>query len=91
MDIVTVSSALAGLNSLINIASEALAKRDDAKLSSALKELNQRVIDAQLSALQLMEKNSSLIDENESLKDGCRALKSTHMQILTKQVACCCT
>jgi hypothetical protein len=75
MVIATVSTALAALRTSLDLASSAIAARDEAKLAEATQHLNSRIIDVQNAAMHLQEKQSASRDEIEQLKKDLRVAR----------------
>ncbi|WP_157379611.1 hypothetical protein [Burkholderia ubonensis] len=76
MPIMTVTAAIAGLKSAIDLAKAAVAARDEMKLAEMQQSINDRIIDVQNAALSLQEKQSDARDEIDALKEELRTAKS---------------
>ncbi|MCA8198320.1 kinetochore Spc7 family protein [Burkholderia vietnamiensis] len=76
MDVATISATLGALKTSFDFVKSAVAARDDAKISDALKDINDRIFQVQNAALQAQEKMSAMREEIETLKDGKRELKA---------------
>ncbi|MGC0155008.1 hypothetical protein ACPRNU_21325 [Chromobacterium vaccinii] len=84
MDIGSISAALGGLRTAVDLAKLAVEARDDQKIASAVQSLNDRIIEIQGVALQLQEKQASQLEQIQTLKDDKREL-SARVADLEKQ------
>ena len=73
--LVEMGSALASARSLVDLAKSAIDARDDAKVRSALIELQAKLMDAMSAALLAQEKNASLHQQVTSLQGQVQDLK----------------
>ena len=72
----TLSTGLAAFRSAWDIASAAIASRDEYKITEATQDLTVKIFDVQNAALNLQEKASSMRDEIEALKNDKRELSA---------------
>lgn len=76
MDVATISGTLSALRTSVDLFKGLVASHDDAKISSALKEIKDRIFEVQNASLQTQEKMSAMRDEIETLKDGKRQVEA---------------
>ncbi|MGK8887398.1 hypothetical protein [Burkholderia gladioli] len=62
--------AVSGLKTAIELARTALAARDDAKITNAIRDMNDRLFDVQQASMLVQEKNQDLIQRNATLQEA---------------------
>ncbi|WP_186200841.1 hypothetical protein [Burkholderia gladioli] len=62
--------ALTGLKTATDLARTAIAARDDAKITNAIRDMNDRLFEVQQASMLVQEKNQDLIQRNASLQEA---------------------